>query len=175
MIFFSRIITNIKRRLRARRIGVKFTKRSIFKLPSFLYINGNRIKLHFPEREIYKSMFTEIFLDDDYQMEELRSKRINTIIDIGANIGLFSIAAKLFFPHAAIHSYEPNPEFEIYLRQHASSAGFKYYMEAVGLKDGQALFNPKKNLAILDEGTNAEGYLPMVSFKECIQRMGGGS
>jgi FkbM family methyltransferase len=39
------------------------------------------------------------------------AKRARTIVDVGANTGLFSLAARCVNPKAAIHSFEPIPEF----------------------------------------------------------------
>ncbi|MFA5804210.1 MAG: FkbM family methyltransferase [Melioribacteraceae bacterium] len=41
--------------------------------------------------------------------KNLRDYNIKTIIDIGANIGQFSLAANHFFPNAMIYSFEPLP------------------------------------------------------------------
>ena len=40
----------------------------------------------------------------------LRSQRINTIIDVGANEGQFVESIRRYFPEAVIHSFEPLPE-----------------------------------------------------------------
>src|ERR1700674_1951738 len=39
------------------------------------------------------------------------AKRARTIVDVGANTGLFSLTARCVNPKAAIHSFEPIPEF----------------------------------------------------------------
>ncbi len=44
----------------------------------------------------------------DYWMKLAR--RAETIFDIGANIGLYSLLASAANPHAAIHAFEPTPE-----------------------------------------------------------------
>jgi anhydro-N-acetylmuramic acid kinase len=59
------------------------------------------------------------------------------VLDIGANIGLFSIAAKKSFPQATIHAYEPNPAAQECLRLHSGQVGFEYFMEAVGKDEGR--------------------------------------
>jgi FkbM family methyltransferase len=55
--------------------------------------------------------YIEIFLEDDYRIAEIDFQRPRCVIlDVGANIGVFSIAAAKRFPDATIHSFEPNPE-----------------------------------------------------------------
>ena len=39
------------------------------------------------------------------------AKRARTIVDVGANTGLFSLTARCVNPKAAIHAFEPIPEF----------------------------------------------------------------
>jgi FkbM family methyltransferase len=39
------------------------------------------------------------------------ARRARTIVDVGANTGLFSLTARCVNPKAAIHSFEPVPEF----------------------------------------------------------------
>jgi FkbM family methyltransferase len=39
------------------------------------------------------------------------AKRARTIVDVGANTGIFSLTARCVNPKAAIHSFEPIPEF----------------------------------------------------------------
>lgn len=49
----------------------------------------------------------EIYQKNEYPMAEY--KNLKTIVDIGANIGVFSIFAAQNFPQASIFSYEPAP------------------------------------------------------------------
>ena len=52
-------------------------------------------------------------LDGEYDVPELNPER-PVILDIGANVGAFSVWAARRWPGAAIYSYEPNPEtFEL--------------------------------------------------------------
>ena len=63
--------------------------------------------------------------------------QINNILDVGANIGLFSVAAKIHFPQACIHAYEPNLDVKKYLDHQASTFGFKAIYEAIGKTSGR--------------------------------------
>ena len=42
----------------------------------------------------------EIFLYDEYFLRKITDEAIQTIVDIGANVGIFSITARSFFQSA---------------------------------------------------------------------------
>jgi len=61
-----------------------------------------------------------------------------TIIDIGANTGPFSFAARVFLPDAFIYSFEPLPEcFEQLLKNLAPFGNFTAFQTAIGDQNGQ--------------------------------------
>jgi FkbM family methyltransferase len=53
--------------------------------------------------------------DDGYGLR--RQKKLKTILDVGANIGVFSLHARSLFPDALIHAVEPSPETLVSLHQ----------------------------------------------------------
>lgn len=57
-----------------------------------------------------KMIFQEIFIDDIYFKHNLKLPKKPYIFDIGANIGLFTIKAKIKYPNSNIFSFEPSPE-----------------------------------------------------------------
>lgn len=52
-------------------------------------------------------IFSEIFLNNNYFFSELKDSR--TIVDVGANIGLFSLYARLQAPKSKIFAFEADP------------------------------------------------------------------
>lgn len=57
--------------------------------------------------------FREIVQDDIYRLRGLPQNHFDTIIDIGANAGLFTITTRILFPKAKIIALEPwNKTFE---------------------------------------------------------------
>ena len=54
--------------------------------------------------------FQEIFIEDVYFKHNLNLPQNSYIFDIGANIGLFSIQAKIKYPKSYVFSFEPSPE-----------------------------------------------------------------
>ncbi|HET7115943.1 MAG TPA: FkbM family methyltransferase, partial [Hanamia sp.] len=56
---------------------------------------------------------------------------VKAIVDVGANQGVFVIAARQFFPEAKIDCYEPNPQLADTLNFNAAQLNATPYLEAV--------------------------------------------
>ena len=52
--------------------------------------------------------FLRKYLFDEYFLRKICRDRISKIVDVGANVGFFSLTARSFFPLAKIHAYEPS-------------------------------------------------------------------
>tara|TARA_R100000808_G_scaffold512_3_gene2708 strand:+ start:3077 stop:3766 length:690 start_codon:yes stop_codon:yes gene_type:complete len=63
-----------------------------------------------PSRSYAQYPFKEVIQNDCYKTAGYRNLRIDTVFDVGANIGMFAIKANDLFPKAKIHCYEPVPE-----------------------------------------------------------------
>jgi FkbM family methyltransferase len=81
----------------------------------------------------------------DYRMcLRLRQSGISpsTIIDVGGNEGQFTLGARLSFPEAEIHVYEPGKEafgrMEKLLSTHGLEAGIHLHRKALGDREGKA-------------------------------------
>lgn len=112
-----------------------------------------------------------VILDDDYGLRYLH--RIRTIVDIGANIGLFSAYARHAFPDAVIHAYEPNPASAALAAENLASRA-TVFAEGVSGRDGRGRIvhrsqNANADLAILDE----QGDITLVSLATVLDRIGG--
>ncbi len=94
-------------------------------------------------------------------------------MDIGANVGLFGVAARNAFPAAQIHAYEPNPYLEQYLAVQAKSANFSYFMEAVGLENGRVSLDFNTDSVQTRSKNDNAGKIPQSSFREALARLGG--
>lgn len=65
-----------------------------------------------------------------------------TILDIGANIGIASIFFALRYPSAKIYAFEPIPEnFELLKRNIEGYGNIKAYPVALGTEDGELLIH----------------------------------
>ncbi len=68
--------------------------------------------------------FKEIFMTDVYRLQELRAAMTKDpiIVDVGANIGMFSVAMMSVLPKGRIHAFEPLPANFEYLERNARGA-----------------------------------------------------
>lgn len=78
---------------------------------------NNKLKLTLIPNNAVKFQIHEIILQDAYQLNKLKQKPPKTIIDLGANIGVFTLYAKKLFPKANIYSYEPQAHFYKFLQK----------------------------------------------------------
>ena len=158
----------IRRKRRAFKLGIPFVRRHNFIMPQYLTIHGVKKEICVPHEEGYKSMFTEVLLDDEYCLELFKHENIKTIIDIGANIGLFSIWARTIFPNSIIHAYEPDPAMQHCLQKNAAIYNFSVFPEAVGRHAGRVRMDGRMRVQMEDSAD-----ITQVAFDSCIARMGG--
>jgi FkbM family methyltransferase len=176
--FLQKISQLLARKQTARKWGIKFNRVRDFQIPQHLKLEGKEVEIDLPAAEAgMLAEFVEIILDDCYQLKSWK-KRLKPeikILDIGGNVGLFSLAARQFFPQAIIHTYEPNSSLEKYLYHQSQLANFDYYLKALGAKDGQVRlqFSDKgsscNTVSIYDE----KGNIPMMALSKAIDNLGG--
>ncbi|PSB42964.1 FkbM family methyltransferase, partial [filamentous cyanobacterium Phorm 6] len=170
--FFAKIVRLLQRQSRARKLGIKFNRVANFNLPQDLIVLGKRQNVNLPSEKGMDGEFIEVLLDDCYGVEQLDPSLIK-VIDIGANVGLFAIAARNRFPQAIIHVYEPNPNLETYLKNQSQIANFQYFMEAVGTGDGKVVLDIREVSGKSRSRVSESGDIPMISWKRAIERIGG--
>jgi FkbM family methyltransferase len=118
------------------------------------------------------SDFIEIFLDDQYGLSTVRSP-INTVVDIGANIGLFSLLARHKFPAARVHAYEPNPKILNYTAANLKAANIVLFNEGVSNEDTTGnLIWTESSRAVRTERASA-GMIKLTGISTVIERIGG--
>ncbi len=169
----KRIKLLLLRNIRARKYGIRYGRAKGYTMPTTLIMHDKKIKLYFPDENGVRVAFVDIFLDDCYGLTRLKQEKIRTILDIGANIGLFSLAARAFFPDGMIHAYEPNPRLMPYLSHQAAVGKISYFSEAVGKESGQVSLQDCQDSvmgAVMDSPT---GQIPKIAFETAIQRLGG--
>ncbi len=65
-----------------------------------------------------------------------------TVLDVGANVGQFAVAAAKLFPDARVHSFEPLPNCAERLRENVSKLGnVAVYPFALGASEGEVTFH----------------------------------
>ena len=156
-----------------RRYGVRFYRRANFQPPQYLTVHRKKIELRFPPEEGVKWDFLGALLEDTYGLLPIKTK-LSRIIDVGGNVGFFSIAARVRFPDATIHTYEPNPGIAGYIDFQSRHFGFSYFPQAVGASAGRVSMDfsagSDSNLGRAIE-TQAAG-IPKISLDEAVERIG---
>ena len=137
----------------------------------FVRIGPHRVALYFPaeERSTHEHEFHKILIEDCYRLSSV-DFQVTTVLDIGANIGLFALAARQHFPSATIHCYEPNRALEAHLTTHCLAIGAEVHMEAVGAHAGQISLH--SNSGSLHSTTSPGGDIVQRSFGEIVRRLG---
>jgi FkbM family methyltransferase len=161
-----------RRQKRARKLGFDFKRSAGFRPPVKIKINGRDFPISYPEEVGVINDFLSIFLDDDYRLERVNWP-VKTVLDIGANLGFFSIAARNAFPEATIHAYEPNEDLDRYLVPHSKEGKFKLHREAVGLESGRVSLDIRGETNQTRSKADDTGGIPQVAFRETIERLGG--
>ena len=126
-------------------------------------------------------LFFEIFANGCYR-RQLRLPPRGTVVDIGANIGAFTIDCAFRYPDVRIEAYEPNPEafhvLQTNVIANGLSARVRLYNEAVGSTPGtMRLWTGEGNVAATayPSSTDAQGLsiaVPLTDLATVIQRAG---
>jgi FkbM family methyltransferase len=145
-----------------------------FRTPHQVFVGGQWVPLSVPEGDRTESAFVDCFVRNDYGLGKgLGSPK--TILDIGAHVGFFSLAARSRYPAATIHAYEPNPRALPCLRSNTTTARVEVFAEAVGGEAGR--------VAIIDDGPSDEARARLVAgdaegvkqvrLETAVERIGG--
>jgi FkbM family methyltransferase len=172
----ERATSLLRRRRNAQRIGVHFVRAKSFRLPCAILLNGHKIDLNISKEQCQITAFVEVLLDDCYRLREIaRTADIATVLDIGANVGLFSMAARMLFPKSRVHAYEPNTALAHQLCGHARQAGFDFFIEAVGYEESMVslVVDPNQSVLTSTRHDPGGGSIPQVAFRRALGRLGG--
>lgn len=141
----------------------------------------NGIRLDGPETIDLTFLFQETWLREIYSPPGYEIKRGDTVIDIGANIGVFSAYAATRAPDVTVHSYEPFPENVKWLRQNISASGLtnvRVEQKAVCAETGvrELQVNPEDWImhSLFERDTGAQPGIPVecISFDEVMNKDG---
>jgi FkbM family methyltransferase len=145
-----------------------------FCTPREIRVAGKNVALEFPPGENTESDFIACFLRNSYGLRH-KLGEVRSILDVGANVGFFSLAARSCYPGAVIHAYEPNPRVLPHLCANTKRFDISVFPEAVG--------SDKGFVTILDEGPSDEARtrktlessmaIRQVSLATAIERIGG--
>ena len=108
------------------------------------------------QRQFY--FFGTYFLEEDIlRCWEAAAKGAKVILDVGANAGIYSLAALAIQPDATVHAFEPTPEIAARLRATAKLNGLDHlhvHETAVLNKNGQATLKRFRGELGTNEGMN---------------------
>src|ERR1700691_5528523 len=108
------------------------------------------------QRQFY--FFGTYFLEEDIlRCWEAAAKGAKVILDVGANAGIYSLAALAIQPDAMVHAFEPTPEIAARLRATAKLNGLDHlhvHEAAVLNKNGQATLKRFRGELGTNEGMN---------------------
>ena len=93
-------------------------------------------KFHINDANSAAHIFREIFINKDYNLP-MTTSEVPTIIDVGANIGLFSYYILKKFPHANLHAFEADPNNFQVLNKNLNS--FPYFLRRNIFINNQAI------------------------------------
>lgn len=173
---FNRLQLLARRRLAARRLHVPFSRAKSLAMPETIRLEGRDIALRLPSEHGVRIAFVELLLDDCYQLRRLvrQGERIVRIIDVGANVGLFGLAARIAFPESIIHAYEPNKALKPYLSHQCLNARANAFYEAVGRKRGHITLDVSGAESVhTTTHLDPTGTIPQIDLRTAIERIGG--
>lgn len=107
--------------------------------PFKIRVNGLSDLIFSGEERGAASCYSEIVVEDCYRLFRIyKSQKPKVIVDIGANIGVFSKLCSLLFPGADIYAYEPNPAAFEWLCRNAAGTRIHCFNCAVREEGGAA-------------------------------------
>lgn len=172
MNFLQQKLSGVSRRLNAIPYGMFYLRNSDYKIPEQLMINGKKTNLHLSEVNIHE--FTGICINDCYHLKYLKNKlkNISCIIDVGANHGMFLVAARQNFPKAEITAYEPNENLKSILEYNAEQLNAKVFFEAVMKEDCMVDLNFTGSDLATTATQSTSGLVPGTSLQTVLERSG---
>ena len=177
MNYLKRKWSGLKKRLKSAQYGIFYFREEELFVPERLRINGKSSRFKFMDISSAEMAyeFNEICINDCYRLDYLKKCLPNArvIVDIGANQGLFAIAARQHFAGASITCYEPNQILESVLSHNAHVLHAEVYYEAVSLADCRLNLNFGKSDLHTQTEHSEKGNITGTSFSRLIQRAGG--
>lgn len=155
------------------KFGVYFL-RSAHRNLTRIKVGRQFVKISIPPGEEKAMSFeiNNIFYNDCYGLQKI-SGDVSRILDVGGNVGLFSLAARSHFPRAQIHSYEPNPGVQGHLLKNTKGLLIKVHPEAIGANEGWIQMNSNGASLFATAVSSAKGTIKKTSVAEALDRLGG--
>ena len=167
-----RIFQYLQRVRNARRLGIPFSGNRNFRVPKSMRLGARTIPLSYPDEIGIRNDLLVCLIHDEYGLRQIRTD-IRTIVDIGANVGFFVLAARASFPDAIIHAYEPNARSLAYLAENAAAANATVFGEAVGATEGWVVIEDSGDTNQARTSAATDGGVRQVALSEVVDRLGG--
>ena len=169
----THLIEALRLRLFWMKFGVAFLRTSRFQIKR-VKVGRKVIKLSFPpgEEKVMDYEFKNIFYDDCYGLNKIDGT-VESILDIGSNLGFFSLAARSRFPGARIHSYEPNPQIQRHLLNNTRGLSIEVHPEAVGASEGFINLKVDGGSLFARAEASENGNIKMTAIAHAIDKIGG--
>jgi FkbM family methyltransferase len=125
-----------------RRSRFRYLRSAMVHPPFVFYANGKRHRIAAGSDLGSGSCYSEVVIEDCYNLFGYAKRESpSLIVDIGANIGVFSKLCSALFPRAEIYAYEPNPRALTWLRENASQTRIRVIPMAVREVSGDVRLN----------------------------------
>lgn len=169
----NQLLESLRLRLFWMKYGVFFLRSASFQIKR-VRIGGSLIKLSIPpgEEKTMDYEFKSIFCQDCYGLRAVTGV-VNSVLDIGGNLGFFSLAARSRFPEACIHTYEPNPNIQNHLLCNTKGLSIKVCPEAIGAGDGQVDLKTDSGSLFSTIVASGTGKIKQTGLAHAVDRLGG--
>ena len=153
-------------------LGFWFAGTTTASSPKVVKLAGRYCSLDYPPDGGYVYDIINVWLDDEYGLRRVQPEP-KTIVDVGANIGLFALWARHLFPSARIIAYEPNPYVSPYLRRNVAHADIEVIDAGVGALGGHARIERCGESRLARTTFCQRGPVQIKGFSEVVEHAGG--
>ena len=124
------------------RSGFRYYRMAMVNPPYRLSVNGRSCIIFAPDSQGSRTCYGEVIGGDCYKiLKYSKVHKPSVIVDIGANIGIFSKLCSLLFLNADIYAYEPNPEAFTWLEKNAEKTNIQVFNCAISENSGIAMLD----------------------------------
>jgi FkbM family methyltransferase len=167
----NRYLLFLKRMRAAQEFGFRFPGTSRMQFPPSAYIAGQQRDLVAPDDPAIAYDIINVWLDDEYGLR-CAADNVRTIVDIGANVGLFSLLARHRFPAATIHAYEPDKNLLGFTERNLAGCNVVIHGEGVASADGHCSILSRGSSRANRTISTSEG-TKLTSLAAVVERVGG--
>ena len=132
------MLDRIKRSFKILKLTRKYFRANQVTHDCQFYLNGLLRKV---KGDHVLSMMLDIVIDDSYGLKRFNIKALDSIVDIGANVGIFSLHARTLFPDARLLAFEPSSKSRLFLEENIKGLNIDIYPYAVGNSRGKIVLN----------------------------------